>query len=132
MPTIREQLRRMVTERAAPPRGFAWGELMEALEELEDAAKPLASAPLEGEDVSALVELLNQKGRLPLRGQTPATHSMPPEELVQLKALKILEQAGRIDRVQDVLERLNREPGSPALKAMARRLLQRAAGEEPA
>ncbi|MCP3064942.1 hypothetical protein LXT21_39835 [Myxococcus sp. K38C18041901] len=132
MPTIREQLRRMVTERDVPTRGFAWGELMEALEELEDAAKPLAAAPLEGEDVSVLVELLNQRGRLPMRGQTPATHSMPPEELVQLKALKILEQAGRLDRVQDVLERLNREPGSPALKAMARRLLQRVDGEEPA
>ncbi|MBZ4399353.1 hypothetical protein OWM54_01850 [Myxococcus sp. MISCRS1] len=132
MPTIREQLRRMVTERDVPPRGFAWAELMEALEELEDAAKPLAAAPLEGEDVSALVELLNQKGRLPMRGQTPATHSMPPEELLQLKALKILEQAGRIDRAQDVLERLDREPGSPALKAMARRLLNRGGGEEPA
>ncbi|GEN10067.1 hypothetical protein SAMN05443572_10728 [Myxococcus fulvus] len=132
MPTIREQLRRMVTERDVPPRGFAWGELMEALEELEDAAKPLAAAPLQGEDVGALVELLNQKGRLPMRGQTPATHSMPPEELVQLKALKILEQAGRLDRVQDVLERLDREPGSPALKATARRLLNRGGGEEPA
>ncbi|QSQ16074.1 MULTISPECIES: hypothetical protein [Myxococcus] len=132
MPTTREQLRRMVAERKAPPRGFAWGELMEALEQMSDAARNRAVCPLGDEDVGVLVDLLSQRGRIPLRGQPPIPHSMPPEELVQFRALKILEQAGRLDTIRDSLERLNREPGSPALRGLARQLLQRLEDEEEA
>jgi|GEM_PF-5465494 len=125
MPTTREQLRRMVAERIPPPRGFAWGELMGALEQME-------VGPLEDADVGVLVGLLAQRGRVPLRGQPPVPHSMPPEELVQSRALKILAQAGRLTLIRDDLVRLEREPSAPALRDLARQLLSRLESEEGA
>ncbi|MCP3104973.1 hypothetical protein LZ198_39520 [Myxococcus sp. K15C18031901] len=127
MPTTREQLRRMVAEGKAPSGGFGWGELMEALEQMEQAPDTL-----EAEDADMLVGLLAQRGRVPLRGQPPVPHSMPPEELVQYRALKILQQAGRLDAARTSLERLAREPVAPALRDLARRLLTRGAPEEEA
>ncbi|NVJ21636.1 MULTISPECIES: hypothetical protein [Myxococcus] len=125
MPTTREQLRRMVAERKPPSRGFAWGELMGALEQME-------VGPLEDADVGVLVELLAQRGRVPLRGQPPVPHSMPPEELVQSRALKILAQAGRLALIREDLVRLEREPSAPALRELARQLLSRLESEEEA
>lgn len=125
MPTTREQLRRMVAERRPPHRGFAWGELMGALEEME-------AGPLEDADVGVLVELLALRGRVPLRGHPPVPHSMPPEELVQSRALKLLAHAGRLTLIRDSLVRLEREPSAPALRELARQLLSRLAREEEA
>ncbi|NTX55290.1 hypothetical protein [Myxococcus sp. CA039A] len=129
MPTTREQLRRMVAERKPPHRGFAWSELMDALEQMEAATRDSAVSTLEDEDVGVLVDLLAQRGRVPLRGQPPVPHSMPPEELVQLRALKILAQAGRLATIRDSLERLDREPSAPALRDFARQLLSRLESE---
>ncbi|MFY2560856.1 hypothetical protein ACN469_24840 [Corallococcus terminator] len=132
MPTTREQLRRMVAERKPPLRGFAWGELMDALEQMEVSTRDLAVSPLEDADVGVLVDLLVQRGRVPLRGQPPVPHSMPPEELLQLRALKILAQAGRLTLIRDSLVRLEREPSAPALREFARQLLSRLESEEEA
>ena len=137
MPTARERLRRMATEREPPSRGFAWDELMEVLGQWEDAARsPPArrGVALEDADVGALAALVAGRGGVPLRGTVPVTHCMPPEERVQLRALKILEDAGRLDCVRDSLARVGREADAPALRELARRLLSRlgATGEESA
>ncbi|MCE9672496.1 hypothetical protein LY474_32280 [Myxococcus stipitatus] len=127
MSTTREQLRRMVAERKPPSGGFAWSELMEALEQMEQAPEALAT-----EDADVLLDLLSQRGRLPLRGQPPVPHSMPPEELLQYRALKLLHQAGRLDAAKDSLRRLEQEPVAPALRQLARTLLNPDGHEEEA
>lgn len=121
MPSVREQLRRMVTEHAAPSRGFAWDALMEVLGQLE-AEAVAGAAPLEAEDVGVLAELVARGGHVPLQGFTPVPHCMPPEEVIQYRALKALEAAGRLDCVKDALPRVGREADSPALRALVRQL----------
>ncbi|WP_164016616.1 hypothetical protein [Pyxidicoccus trucidator] len=126
MPSTREQLRQLVAERTAPPQGFDWDALMEALGQLEDAARGRTArkaAPLEAEDIDALVDLVDRRGRVPLRGSVPAPHCMPPEELLQYRALRILDAAGRVDCVRDSLEAVGSEAGSPALRELVRQLV---------
>jgi hypothetical protein len=120
MPSTREQLRRMVAERTPPPRGFAWDSLMEALGQLEEAAR---GQPLDAGDVDVLVDLVTRRGRVPLSGAVPALHCMPPTEAVQYRALKALDVAGRLDCVRDELPRVEQDADSPALRELAKRLM---------
>lgn len=121
MPSTREQLRRMVAEHEAPPRGFAWDALMEVLGQWEMTARAGAS-PLEAEDVGVLADLVARRGRVPIQGTMPAPHCMPPEEAIQFRALKALEAAGRLDCVRDTLSQVEREADSPALRELVRQL----------
>ncbi|MFP2906805.1 hypothetical protein ACLESD_17475 [Pyxidicoccus sp. 3LFB2] len=128
MPSTREQLRQLVTERTAPPQGFDWVALMEALGQLEDAARGRTArnvAPLEAEDLGALMELVHRRGRVPLRGSVPPPHCMPPEELLQYRALRILDAAGRLEGVRDALTDVGSEAASPALRGLVQQLMER-------
>lgn len=121
MPSTREQLRRMVTEHEAPPRGFSWDALMEVLAQLEAAAVS-GALPLEAEDVRVLADLVARRGRVPLHGAVAVPHCMPPEEVIQYRALKALEAAERLDCVRELLPRVGREADSPALRELVRQL----------
>ncbi|QSQ27188.1 hypothetical protein JY651_20730 [Pyxidicoccus parkwayensis] len=121
MPSTREQLRRWVAEHEAPARGFAWEAVLELLGQMEAEAVARAAA-LEAEDVGVLAGLVARRGRVPMHGLVPVPHCMPPEEVIQYRALKALEAAGRLDCVREVLPQLRREADSPALRDLVRQL----------